>query len=570
MLIPFLSFNWNTYTFIFLVLSIPPWVAAFIFSLQYIKRRKAYFYSFFALTFIANLLVFFSDNFLTLLVAFEWMSLLSFMLVIYDRTDASLKAGKLYLTFSLFSGFFILAGIILSIDQSLNVLAYTVMSIGFLIKCGAFPFQVWLPEAHPVAPAPASAILSACLVKVGFFGLIRLMVFFQPKNLNFGLFIIFTALITMILGAVQALLQSQAKRMLAFHSVSQMGYVLLGLGLWIITGSEVTLLGSILHAMNHAYFKSSLFLAVGSVGQEYKQSSVDMYQVKGFFQRNPWVSICFLVAVLGISGAPFFNGFVSKTLLHEELVHSHYHYPFFKHIETIFMITAIGTFVSNFKMFYLMNRNVKKIRVQWNKVNIFQFLPLVILSVFIILFGVMPVLYENLIPFDIREASFVFLEEITPFHPMFNHGIPGIILIEFIGIVLIYFGLKTGLFHMKIPYYTLYVWTFFYNNLEKFFRWPIKKMEIIIGGIYYRVQIFFNSLILNTCHTIDDKIICTYGNTSRIIDRIFTVSCQREDCEALRYNDFVEKYGKVLVVWLLALIILATVLFFWVYLGYFA
>jgi hydrogenase-4 component B len=567
---PYLSLSVNQYTLAFLVLTIPPWLAAFIFSLQYIKSRKTYFYTFFALTFFSNIMIFVSANLLTLLVFFEWMSLLSFLLVIYDRKEAAMKAGKLYLTFSLFSGLFILAGIMLSSDPVLKQYAVWVLSIGFLIKCGAFPFHVWLPEAHPVAPAPASAILSGCIIKVGFYGLIQVLVIYHPKDYYYGLFILIIALITMLVGVAQALVQAQAKKMLAFHSVSQMGYILLGLGLYIITHSDVALLGAMLHAMNHAYFKSALFLSVGAVGQEVNQSSVDMYKVKGFFQRSPWLAICFLIAVLGISGAPFFNGFVSKTFLHEELVHSHHPLAFVKQIETLFMITAIGTFVSNFKMFYLINRKENKLKIQWKKIKIFQLAPLAFLSLLIFLFGLYPALYESIIPETLKHSGFQLLEGVSPFHHLFNHGIPGFFTIEFIGIMVIYFGLKSGIFHIKLPNIILYSWYSIFHKLENFFRWNLKKLEIFIVGHYMILQKLFNVLFLKTCQHVDDKIICTYGNASRMVDNVFSASCDREGYEALRYNDFIEKYGRALVIWLLVLIIVATVLFVWVYLGYFS
>ena len=197
---PYLSLSINPYTLAFIVLTLPPWLAAFVFSFQYIHQRKAYFYTFFALTFFANIMIFFSSNLLTLLVFFEWMSVFSFLLVIYDRKEAAMKAGKLYLSFSLFSGMFILAGILLSTHPVLKHYAVWILSLGFLIKCGAFPFHVWLPEAHPVAPAPASAILSGCIIKVGFYGLIQVLVLYHPKEYYYGLFLIVIALVTMLVG----------------------------------------------------------------------------------------------------------------------------------------------------------------------------------------------------------------------------------------------------------------------------------------------------------------------------------------------------------------------------------
>ncbi len=489
-------------------------------------------------------MVFFSNDMLTLLITFEWMSIFSFFIISYYRSESSLKAARFFLTFSLFSGLLIFGAIIFSRDPSLGHLSYWLMSIGFLIKCGAFPFHVWLAKAHPAAPHPASAILSGSLVKVGFFGLLQTMTLYNPDDMVFGVFMVSIALISMLLGVSQALLQTNAKKMLAYHSVSQMGYVLLGFGLWFITQSQIALLGALLHAMNHAYFKSSLFLSMGVIAQEYKTDYIDMYKIKGFFQKSPWVSMLFLIAILGISGAPFFNGFVSKALLHEELSHYHFSYPFFRQIEALFILTAIGTFVSVFKLYYLVNRRIENIKICWKNINLYQIIPLLLLSTFIVLFGVNPSLYQNLIPLSFRQASVLFLEQIAPFQTLFTHNVPEILLIDFSGIVFIFFGFKTGFFHMKIPHYTLYAWYLMTEAIHQYFFQSIK---------------YSDKLIINY-----------YKNASILMNKVFAISCTREGCDCLRYNDFIEKHGKVLVAWLLGLILIGTILFVWVYLGYLA
>ena len=142
-------------------------------------------------------------------------------------------------------------------------------------------------------------------------------------------------------------------------------------------------------------------------------------------------------------------------------------FAFFKQIETLFMITAIGTFVSNFKMFYLINRYDNKIKIQWKNFSILKFAPLAFLAILILLFGLHPVFYEKIIPEVLKHSGQELFEGVSPFHHLFNHGLPGFFTIEFIGIMVIYFGLKTGIFHIKLPHIILYSWYHIYQQLEK-------------------------------------------------------------------------------------------------------
>jgi len=504
-----LSFEIGKYTIFFLILTIFPWLSSILFSFSYIEERRGEFYTFFLLTFFLNILIFFSKNLLTFLFLFELLSLFSFPLIIYERGKEAVFASKLYFMFSLLSGLFIFGGLILlQSGTQFNTLSIISITIGLLIKCGAYPFHIWLPEAHPVAPSPASAILSGCIIKIGFFGLIKLIPIINSQFLRtYGEMLLVISIITMFYGVLQALLQSNSKKMLAYHSVSQMGYILLGLSLFAISKNIDGLSGSLLHAMNHAFFKSLLFLSIGSVFLEY--GSVDMYKLKGFFLRRKIISILFLTGVLGISGVPFFNGYISKTLLHEALLEEET--ALFKIAEIIFLLTAIGTFISNFKMYYLINFRGDKKAERPTKPNKNVISSLLILSLLVILLGLLPVIYKYFLPGYLGEEISNKLYLLMPFGQLFLEGLPGFILISIAGIFLIIFGLKIGLFHKKIPYILdPLCWCIAAYNLSiSFFRNLIYKTELfIIKSFSFITRVLGGFLLFDS--KFDKKILETF------------------------------------------------------------
>lgn len=605
-----LKFEIGEYTLFFLILTIFPWISSILFSFSYIKERKKEFYTFFLLTFIVNLLIFFSKDLLTFLFFFELLSLFSFPLIIYERSKKAFFSSKIYFMFSLLSGLFIFGGLIfLKGKTQFTEISTTLITIGLLIKCGAYPFHVWLPEAHPVAPSPASAILSGCLIKVSFFGLIKLFFSadYQP-SIIYSYTLLIISIITMFYGVIQALLQSNSKKMLAYHSVSQMGYILLGFSIFTLSKSNVALSGSLFHAMNHAFFKSLLFLSIGKIYLDY--DSVDMYKVKGFFSRNKLISILFLIGVLGISGVPFFNGFISKTLLHEAILEERT--TFYKIVELIFILTAIGTFASNFKMYYLINSKSNKESNKPTKPDIYATSSLLILSSLIVIMGLVPKIYEHFIPQYLKLGVTHYLYELVPFGNLFISGIQTFVLICLLGIFLIIFGLRSGLFHKNIPPFfdPLFWWLALYNLLISFFKKVIYKVELfIIKGVSFITMVLGGFLLVDSridkrinetfklsfnlsvkdmnysktfdknllyalsypilpeekhlpdkaskkMQLIDKNILSTYKGTFSVIKFLFTVSNKADLKEAANYEQFIEINGKKLVITLIIITII--------------
>jgi formate hydrogenlyase subunit 3/multisubunit Na+/H+ antiporter MnhD subunit len=206
--------------------------------------------------------------------------------------------------------------------------AFALFLVGFGIKLGMWPFgQVWLPDAHPAAPSPVSAMLSGVMIKTGVYGILRYFLWLVPTHAQnhypmaaWGAVIALLGTVTLFTGTMQALKQEQTKRLLAFHSIGQVGYILLGIGacLAILPSADPALAalatvgfyGALFHTVNHGTFKSLLFLNAGSI--LWATDTQDLNKLGGLMRFMPLTAVTALIASFSISGVPLFNGFVSK------------------------------------------------------------------------------------------------------------------------------------------------------------------------------------------------------------------------------------------------------------------
>lgn len=357
------------------------WSVSLLFSREYFAHysHKARYYGFLILTMFATLGVFLSADFLTLFLFFEVMSISSYVWVAQEETEAALKAGVTYLAVAVIGGMVMLMGLFLlyqavgtlRIDELYEAVksvwaeksrqiyvAGFLMLVGFGGKAGMFPLHFWLPKAHPVAPAPASALLSGILTKCGVFGILILTaeVFFH--DLTWGSVILTLGVITMVVGAVLAVFSVNLKRTLACSSVSQIGFILVGVGMQCFLGEENALAvrGTFLHMVNHSLIKLLLFNCAGVVYMNLH--ALDLNTVRGFGRKKPFLMVCFLMGALGIGGIPLWNGYVSKTLLHESIVEYIAHLThlgesaaLFRAIEWIFLFSGGLTVAYMLKLF---------------------------------------------------------------------------------------------------------------------------------------------------------------------------------------------------------------------------
>ena len=289
-------------------------------------------------------------------VFFEILSLGSCVLVAYTGKPRAVYAAFKYLLVGTLGIVFFLAGVLilyrltgtLSLRDMGDVLpgfagspegfrvriAVLCLAAGIGVRAAVMPFHLWLPDAHASAPHPVSAMLSGAMIKVSFLALWRIVALFGAGYAADLLVVVgaFTALF----GVVRALSQTDVKRLLAYHSVSQMGYIVAAFG----AGTALARTASFLHILNHALFKSLLFLSVGVAVDAAGQRNIKL--MKGAGRRFPWAAIPFAAAALSIAGVPPWNGFVSKSLISQALK-GHWTYP-------LIYLTGIGTVASFIKL----------------------------------------------------------------------------------------------------------------------------------------------------------------------------------------------------------------------------
>lgn len=309
----------------FIFLSIFIWWMILIYGWH---RRKEEFKFIFFLFFLEGVFIAFlqSNDIFNLYVLLEIITILSAILIIYKKDGYSVKSGLYYLLFNSVGVSFYLIGLILlySLTGTLNMgvisnrialfentelvkLAYVFMIASVGVKSALFPVYTWLPRAHGAAPASISALLSGLLVKSGLYAFIRMNQMFDITILNEFFFIL--GFITGLSGVIFALSQKDIKQILAFHTISQIGIILMGL-----SAMEGNLyIGGVLHIFNHAIFKSLLFLGAGIIINRYGTRRIT--DIRGVFRESPTISIFMIIGMLSITGAPMFNGFVSKSII---------------------------------------------------------------------------------------------------------------------------------------------------------------------------------------------------------------------------------------------------------------
>lgn len=307
------------------------WMLVSIYSIDYMSHEHGgdRYFPILIFTLGSCLGIFIAGDFFTLFIFFELMSLISYVLVIHEETPEALRAGYKYLIMTIIGGLALFFAIIITFEvagtvslgmgtliktpSTLAFLAFLSFLIGFGMKAGMFPLHVWLPDAHPVAPSPASALLSGIMLKTGAYGLLRVLfhVYNIPliKDARWNVLLGVVAVITIILGSAVALTQEDLKRRLAYSSIGQMGYVILGMALL----TERALIGDVFHIFSHALMKSTLFLAAGAI--IWKTGLRNINDLHGIGKKMPVTMGAFTIAALAMIGIPPLNGFLSKWTL---------------------------------------------------------------------------------------------------------------------------------------------------------------------------------------------------------------------------------------------------------------
>lgn len=410
----------DMFRYIFVWLTALIWFLITIYSTQYLlsyKNRNRY-YLFFMITYWSTLGIFLSNNFINLFTFFEIMSLSSYPLIIHDEDKYSHEAGRTYLIMAVSGGLVLLMGLFLLYDytqtldidkikiviQDIGNIKYVIawlITFGFGVKAGIFPLHIWLPKAHPAAPAPASAILSGILLKTGIFGILITVEIMGLNDIYISVVLLVLGFITMFMGGFLAMYQRNIKRILAYSSMSQMGYIIVGIGLMGVLHEHnaIALYGIIYHIINHMIFKVLLFMSAGVIYMKLHELSIN--GIGGFGRNKRVLKICFFIGSCAIMGVPGFNGFISKNLLHHALTEAlHLYGGFWLNIgELIFVISSAFTTAYLLKLFIAVfveesDHDIANIKM---KVTGRALVPMSILAVMIIFIGVYPEFIMNII-----------------------------------------------------------------------------------------------------------------------------------------------------------------------------
>lgn len=304
---------------------------ALLYSIDYIKKYSSgyLYYTLFSLLMAGLNGVVISGDLFNLFVFLEITSIASYALVAFGVEAEELEASFKYLVLGSVASTLILLAIgmllanvstlnmadiarALSQSQAGNLILYCValFLMGFGLKVALVPFHAWLPDAHPAAPAPMSAMLSGVVIKtIGVYALVRVIFNIIGFNTVISSILIWMGIISMLVGVLLAIGQWDFKRLLAYHSVSQIGYVIFGIGL----GTPLGIVGGLFHLFNHSLFKSLLFLNSGAL--EYQAGTRDLKKLSTFSKNMPATAGSSLVASLSIAGIPPFCGFWSKLII---------------------------------------------------------------------------------------------------------------------------------------------------------------------------------------------------------------------------------------------------------------
>ena len=320
------------------------------YSLGYVKgffgrKNVGVLGAFFNALLLATTLVFVADNIWLFLIAWEIMALTAYCLVSFEHEQPEARdAGVLYFIMSHIDAGCILLGFLLLFQasgdygfDSLHGLgakmspgkrdaAFILFLLGFGIKAGIVPLHIWLPVAHPVAPSNVSALMSGVIIKTGIYGLTRVLFdFLGTPPLWWGVTVLTLGTISAVLGVLYALMEHDLKRLLAYHSIENIGIILMGLGAALMflhsdhhVLAALALIAGLYHTINHATFKGLLFLGAGAV--LHATHTRNMEEMGGLIKRMPQTAFCFLIGAVAISALPPLNGFVSEWLTYQALL----------------------------------------------------------------------------------------------------------------------------------------------------------------------------------------------------------------------------------------------------------
>ena len=371
-----------------------------MFSIEYIKKPDPIYWLLFNLTFLGALGVTLSLDLVSFFLFWELMTWSSYLMVALGNTKAGLKyflfsiLGSISLLLS-FALMWWLSGSII-IPKAFRILAIappwlkisllTLLTIGFGVKAAMFPLHVWAPDAYPATPQSFAALFSGGLAKLGAYGLALLTMFvsltkFLALETNvWGYVLAWFGALTIIIGAILAALQEDALKLIAYSSVSQMGYVVVGLALM----TNLGIASALYQALNHALFGSLMFLIAGAV--YLATGTLSFKELGGIAEKMPLTYIAALIAALSAAGIPLTTGFNSKWMLFEALILKNYYL-----LATAVFVGSVLGFLYNIKFVYgiFLGQRPKGLEVV-SEVNLLALIPMLTLAFLNLVFGILP------------------------------------------------------------------------------------------------------------------------------------------------------------------------------------
>jgi len=407
-----MQFGINNYTYIFAILVLGLSLLASLYSIKYMQNndRLGYFYSNFILTVTGMLGIIFSRDFISFFIFWEIMTWSSYLIVLYDGKHSS-KSGMKYMIFSAIGAYAMLTAIVSikgsygtfiisdAIQQgafnfSENIYIPIMLLIGFAVKAALMPLHVWAPNAYSKSPMSFTAIFSGAMSKMGILGmgLVLASVYSQTTNNNaISVLVLKQVLgwlggITAVMATIYALIQTDAKKLLAYSSVAQLGYIIVGLS----TGTKLGVMAALFLAVIHAVFKGALFMVAGAV--EKQVGTTDMTKISGLIRKMPFTFFTALVSIIALAGIPPLGGFVGKWMLYEALITESNNY--FLVIVIFFSSTAAFLYSYRF-LFGLFLGQEEKETEHVKEAPITMLIPMVILALILIVTGAYPgILFE--------------------------------------------------------------------------------------------------------------------------------------------------------------------------------
>ena len=406
------------FLFIIQLVAIPTTLYNFSYLQHYIDKKVPVksFTTFYLLMVVSTQFVVIANHAILFLVSWEVMSMSSYLAMLLEKEKKEVQSGSFYylvachtLVFILYIFFFLLHhetnswffnDYHISFNGNLAAVLFILSFIGFGIKAGFMPFHFWLPKAHPVAPTVLSAFLSGVIIKTGIYGILRTFLFLKPVPGWCGWIVLVIGIVSAIFGVWYALAQHDIKKLLAYHSVENIGIIGIGIGIGFIGSANnmpvIEVLGfggALLHTLNHAIFKSLLFIGSGVIYQNLGTRNIEL--MGGFVHKAKYLTILFLIGSVAICGLPPFNGFISEFIIYNGFFQTakelKNYYPLSMLLFVVGLAFVGGLAVACFaKINSIMFLGSERKPVEQFNTSVFDYIPLVILAFLCVIIGFYP------------------------------------------------------------------------------------------------------------------------------------------------------------------------------------